>query len=127
MKKGFGFYCVIVSAILAAASLFLYGKSYTTNTATYLWLGIALAVDILAIVLPIAMKKGEWLNWLPVIGAVVTMWGLVQSINIMLDACGYVVSGLYQFSDIQGWVIFMVCAVLAFLVDVIAGFGKVVK
>ena len=127
MKKGFGFYLVIVSAILAAASLVLYGSSYTTNNETYMWMGIALAVDVLAVVLAIVAKKGEWLNWLPVIGAVVTMWGLLQSVNIMLDACGYVVSGLYVFSDIQGWVYFMVAAVVACLVDMIAGFAKVVK
>ena len=127
MKKGFGFICAIISAVLAAAALVMYGGSYTTNQTTYMWLGIALAVDVLAILLAVVVKKGEWINWLPAIGAVVTMWGLLQSVNIMLDAVGYVVAGLYVFSDIKGWVIFMVLAVLAFLFDVIGGFAKVVK
>ena len=127
MKKGFGFICAIISAVLAAAALAMYGGSYTTNQDTYMWMGIALAVDVIAIILALVVKKGEWINWIPVIGAVVTMWGLLQSVNIMLDAVGYVVSGLYVFSDIQGWVIFMGLAVAAFLFDVIGGFAKVVK
>lgn len=126
-NKGFGFYTTIVSAILTIAALALYGKSFTTVQIVYVWLAAALAVEVIGIIAAVIGKGGEWTNWVPVIGAAATMWGLLQGVDVMLDPCGYVVAGLYVFSDIQGWVIFMVVAVVAVIVNLIGGFAKIVK
>lgn len=127
MKKGIGFSFVTVSAVLTVAAIALYGKSYTINSASYGWLAAALLVDVIGLLMVCIGKKGAWINWIPVVGAALTMMGVMQSVNIMLDAVGYVVAGLYLFSDIQGWVVFMVVGVLAVICDVAAGFASLAK
>ena len=45
----------------------------------------------------------------------------------MLDAFGYVVSGLYQFSQIKSYVIYAVIVVIAMTLNVVAGFTGLVE
>ena len=127
MKKKLGFYALIVSAVLLIAALATYGGSYVVVKSVYTWLAVALVIEAVGLVLTFMNKKAEWINWIPGVGAVVAMWGLMQGVNSMLDACGYVVAGLYLFSDIQGWVVFMVIAVLAVIAGVVAGFSKLAE
>lgn len=126
-KKAIGFYLSIVAAVLALAASFLYGNTMEKTAGVKEMMIIAAVVNILIVVGALGLKKANLLGWLAVIGAALCMYGMMKSVNNMLDPIGYVVSGLYQFSEIQGWVVFMAVSVVAFLMDIIAGFTNIVK
>ena len=69
----------------------------------------------------------ELINWAAPVNAVVTALTAIMSCSLMLDAFGYVVSGLYQFSQIKSYVIYAVIVVIAMTLNVVAGFTGLVE
>ena len=69
----------------------------------------------------------ELINWAAPVNAVVTALTAIMSCSLMLDAFGYVVSGLYQFSQIKSYIVYAVIVVIAVILNVVAGFTGIVE
>ena len=126
MKKAAGFYVVLVSAVLALVSVFLYSGAMITVSNTRIMLIISVIVAALALALAGKLSPAIT-GWAGPICAVLTGLGIFFSVNVMADPIGYVISGLYVFSDIQGYIIFMVVAIIAMILDIVAGFMTFTK
>lgn len=126
MKRGLGYYVVALSAILALVSIFLYSGAMITVSNTRIMLIISVVVAACALVLGTKLPPAVS-GWVGPVCAVLTGLGIFLSVNVMADPIGYVYSGLYVFSDIQGYVVFAVVAGIAMLLDIIAGFMNFTK
>ena len=124
MKKSVGFYIEILAAIVGIVSIVMYGSSMVTTQKTYVFLVaavvVALAGALLAPKMPIC-------NWAAPVAAALAAAGIGWGVTVMADPIGYVISGLYTFADIQGWVIFVAVAGVAWLLYLVASFAGAAK
>ena len=120
MKKSIGFYIGVIAAIV---SVVMYGSSLNTSQNAYIFLIAAAAVALVAAIL--GAKLPGICNWGGAAAAALAAVGIGYSITVMADAIGYVVSGLYSFDTLQGWIRFMIVAGISWLLYIIAGFTGV--
>ena len=126
-NKTIGFYITVVATVLAIVGLVMY-FSVSGQAAEVIPLFIAaIVVEVLLIVLSKVMGNHPVLNLASSINAVLLGFALVQSFNPQLDAIGYVVSGLYTYDQISGFVNFVIVAAIAFLLYIIASFMSLGK
>ena len=125
-KKSVGFFVLAVAAIASVISIILYGSAMNKATSAYGFMIAAAVVACAALVL--ALVKGSKIaNWGGALAAVLMMAGLGWSLTVMVDAIGYVISGLYQFSLLQSYITFAICGGVAWLLFLISSFMSVVK
>ena len=86
----------------------------------------AAVVAIAALALGVATGN-KLANWGGFCAAVLMMAGLAWSLTVMVDAIGYVISGLYQFSLLQTYITFVVCGCIAWVMFLISSFMNVVN
>ena len=116
-----------MATVLAIVGLVMY-FSVSGQAAEVIPLFIAaIVVEVLLIVLSKVMGNHPVLNLASSINAVLLGFALVQSFNPQLDAIGYVVSGLYTYDQISGFVNFVIVAAIAFLLYIIASFMSLGK
>lgn len=126
-NKTVGFYISVVACVLALVALVLY---LPTTGALALVIGLlvaAICVEVLLIVLSKVIGNKPVLNLASSINAVLLGFAIVTSFNPQLDPIGYVVSGLYTFDQIRGFVNFVIVAAIAFLLYIVASFMSLGK
>lgn len=125
-KKSFGFFILAIAAIAAIVGIVLYGSSYSTTPKAYGFMIAAVVVAVLALI--VGLVTGNRIsNWAGVIAAALMAAGLGWSLTVMVDAIGYVISGLYQFSTLQSYITFAICGGIAWLLFVVSGFAGILK
>ena len=118
-SKGIGAYLSLAAGILAVVAMILYNKVLLQVSAPA---GCLIAVIVIS--LAVFFLEGEWTGWLTALQASLLMLAFMTSLNVMLDPIGYVVSGLYQYSDIASFVAFGVVVGVAMLCAMVGGFLK---
>ena len=53
--------------------------------------------------------------------------GIGYSITVMVDAIGYVISGLYSFDTLRSWITFLVAADISLLLYIVSCFTGIAK
>jgi hypothetical protein len=61
-------------------------------------------------------------NWGPALAGAAMAAGVAYGATVMSDPIGYYISGLYQFSTLQPWIIYTVVGVVALVLFWVAGF-----
>ena len=125
-KKSVGFFVLAVAAIASVISIILYGSEMNKATSAYGFM-IAAAVVACAALMLALVKGSKIANWGGALAAVLMMAGLGWSLTVMVDAIGYVISGLYQLSLLQSYITFAICGGIAWLLFLISSFMSVVK
>ena len=126
-KRRFGFYLLMIAAILSLASMVLYNTVLNRLGIVYGLSVITVVIAVLAFAGEEVLGANELLNWMAPVNSVITALTAIICCSVMLDAFGYVVSGLYQFSQIQSYVIYAVVVVIAMVLNVAAGFTGIVE
>ena len=125
-KKSVGFFVLAAAAVVSVISIVLYGSAMNKTTNAYIFM-IAAAVVAAAALALAAAKSSKLANWGGFCAAVLMMAGLAWSLTAMVDAIGYVISGLYQFSLLQTYITFVVCGCIAWVLFLISSFMNVVN
>lgn len=126
-KKSVGFYLSAVSAVLAIVSVVLYGGvMYQSGLVTGL-LVAAIVVSVAAVGASFAVNGLEAVNLLPAVSSVLLIVAAALAAGPMVREVAYVFAGLNPMDNLQGWIIFTVVTVVAWLVSVAATFGGVTK
>ena len=126
-EKKVGFYLVIAAAFLSLVSLLVYRTVLSQLGMVY---GLSVIPAIVVVMVMAGVKIAgakELINWAAPVNAVVTALTAIMSCSLMLDAFGYVVSGLSQFSQIRSYIIYAVIVVIAVILNVVAGFTGIVE
>ena len=126
-EKKAGFYLVIAGALLSLVSLLVYRTVLSQLGMVY---GLSVIPAIVVVMVMAGVKIAgakELINWAAPVNAVVTALTAIMSCSLMLDAFGYVVSGLYQFRQIRSYIIYAVIVVIAVILNVVAGFTGIVE
>ncbi len=121
-NKSVGFYLTLAAAVLMLIGLPFYAQSAYAISTVYIMTAIV-AVAVVGMFL----TKGEIANGLCIAGTVAAAAAVIFSFSTQLDAIGYVLSGLFTFSQIQGFVVFAVLAIVGWLLLIIASFTGVTK
>jgi len=121
-NKSVGFYLTLAAAVLMLIGLPFYAQSAYAIPTVYIMTAIV-AVAVVGMFL----TKGEIANGLCIAGTVAAAAALIYSFSTQLDAIGYVLSGLFTFSQIQGFVVFAVLAVIGWILLIVASFTGVSK
>ena len=129
MKKanGIGFYFLAIATVLAIVACVLYGSVMYKLPAVYGFLGAAIALGCLAVVLSLAMGGKGIFSVVPVINAALMGSAAVWSASLMVNQIGYVVAGLDGMETISGFITFCVLCVIAMLLNIIASFAPLYK
>lgn len=123
---GIGFFILAAAAVIGAISIVLYGSAMNKSNSAYIFMAAAIAVAVISLI--IGKVNGSGIsNWGGVIAAALMACGLAWSLTVMVDAIGYVISGLYQFSLLQTYITFTIVAGIAWFLFVVSGFAGVVK
>ncbi len=120
MKKGkltIGFIFSLIAAVLALVACIVYTQVMYTMTPVYILLIAAVVLACLAFVL-----KPFPAEILPVVNGFLIASAAVWGAKNMVNQIGYVVSGLDGIETIQTWIVFTAIAVVAIIVNIIAGF-----
>ena len=125
-KKSVGFFVLAAAAVVSVISIILYGSAMNKATSAYGFMIAAAVVACAALVLG-AVSGNKLANWGGALATVLMMAGLGWSLTVMVDAIGYVISGLYQFSLLQSYITFAVCGGIAWLLFLVSSFMSVVK
>lgn len=121
-NKSVGFYLTLAAAVLMLVGLPFYAQSAYAISTVYIMTAIV-AVAVVGMFL----TKGEAANGLCIVGTVAAAAAVIFSFSTQLDAIGYVLSGLFTFDQIQGFVVFAVLAVIGWILLIIASFTGVSK
>jgi hypothetical protein len=125
-KKSLGFYILAAGAVITVICIVLYGSAMNKANSAYGFMVAAAVVAIAALVIG-AVTGNKIANWGGFGAAVLMMAGLAWSLTVMVDAIGYVISGLYQFSLLQTYITFAVCGGISWLLFLISSFMNIVK
>ncbi len=121
-NKSVGFYLTLAAAVLMLVGLPFYAQSAYAITTVYI-----MTVIVAVAVVGMFLTKGEIANGLCIVGTVAAAAAVIFSFSTQLDAIGYVLSGLYTFSQIQGFVVFAVLAIIGWILLIVASFTGVSK
>ncbi|MBP3880808.1 MAG: hypothetical protein J6E40_01305 [Lachnospiraceae bacterium] len=125
-KKSVGFFVLAAAAVVSVISIVLYGSAMNKTTNAYGFMIAAAVVAVAALVLS-AVKGSKLANWGGFCAAVLMMAGLAWSLTAMVDAIGYVISGLYQFSLLKTYITFAICGGIAWVLFLASSFMNVVS
>ena len=126
-KKSIGFFIIAAAAVVGIVSIALYGSSYNTDSKAYGFMIAAVIVAAVALVVGQVAGKGNIVNWGGVCAAALMAAGLGWSLTVMVDAIGYVISGLFQFSTLQSYITFAIVAGISWALFLIGSFTGIVK
>jgi len=121
-NKSVSFYLTLAAAVLMLVGLPFYAQSAYAIPTVYIMTAI-----VAVMVVGMFLTKGELANGLCVVGTVAAAAAVIYSFSTQLDAIGYVMSGLFTFSQIQGFVIFAVLAIVGWILLIVASFTGVSK
>ncbi len=121
-NKSVGFYLTLAAAVLMLVGLPFYAQSAYAISTVYI-----MAAIVAVAVVGMFLTKGEIANGLCIVGTAAAAAAVIFSFSTQLDPIGYVVAGLYTFSQIQGFVVFAVLAIVGWILLIVASFTGVSK
>ena len=121
-NKSVGFYLTLAAAVLVLIGLPFYAQSAYAIPTVYI-----MAAIVAVAVVGMFLTKDEIANGLCIVGTVAAAAAVIFSFSTQLDAIGYVLSGLFTFDQIQGFVIFAALAIIGWILLIIASFTGVSK
>jgi hypothetical protein len=119
-NRGIGCYLTLAAAILSLVSVITYATVLHTMTPVYVLQIVAIILAVVAIVG--AKSENPIFPWVTCVNAALMALAAGISASVMVDAMGYVVSGLNTFDTIQSYIVFLVVAVISMVLNIIAGF-----
>lgn len=120
MSKKIGFFVLFAAVVVDAVAMFLYGGSYAKTQSAYIWMAVAAVIGLVAAFA--GSKAPAICNWGPAVAAAAMAAGIAYGATVMSDPIGYYISGLYQFSTLQPWIIYTAVGVIALVLFLVAGF-----
>lgn len=126
-KVSLGFIILVAAAAVSAVSLVLYRTAYSTNNNAYGFMIAAIVVAVIALAINATGKGGAIINWAAPVCAALYAAGLGWSLTSMVDAIGYVISGLFEFSTLQTYISFCIVAGISWLLYLVCGFMGIDK
>ena len=126
-RKTVGFYLSIVSAVVMIAGIIIYTQVLIKSPFAFVFLVLALLADCCTVVMATKSDNTTIVNLGTVCAAVFTIFAIAFATTSMVYPIGYVISGLYQFSSIQAFIIFALVAAAGWIFNLISGFTGVVK
>lgn len=126
-NKTVGFYLTVLATILAIIGLINYASDERTATIVFALVGVAIAVEVVLVVLSGVLGNKPVLDLASSISAILMGAALTISFRNQLDAIGYVVSGLYTSDKIMPFVYFVGFAAVSLVFYIIASYMKLTK
>lgn len=121
-NKTVSFYLTLAAAVLMLVGLPFYAQSAYAISTVYILTTVVAVIEV-----GIFLTKSEIANGLCIANAVAAAAAVIISFSTQMDAIGYVMSGLFTFSQIQGFVIFAVLAIIGWILFIVASFTGVSK
>ena len=125
-KKTIGFTLVLISTVLAVIGLVLYRNTLVKTDMVNIFLILAIAAGVCAIVAAIAMGR-ELANFIAAAHVILMMVAIAVSISPMVNDIALAYAGLNQWNSILPYFYFagVVCA--GWLLGLVASFTGIVK
>ena len=124
MKRSPAFYLAIVATVLAVLALVFYQSNNIKRGYVTVLAICAIVFGVLYLALYGKFGGKHWFGYLLSLAAVASIGAVGYSLVNEVEAIGYLMSGLRQWSDIQMWAYFAICGILAWLVLTVAAFLK---
>ena len=126
-NKSIGFYISSLGALAALVSLFLYRGVNRAETYIVILLGVIAALQVIGAVLLAFVKNCIFLSLITTVNAVLAAAALTNSFFTQVDAIGYVVSGLYDFSTIQPFITAVIPMAVTLVLYIVASYSGLEK
>lgn len=124
MKRSPAFYLALVATVLAVLALVFYQSNNIKRGYVTVLAICAIVFGVLYLALYGKFGSKHWFGYLLSLAAVASIGAVGYSLINEVEAIGYLMSGLRQWSDIQMWAYFAICGILAWLVLTVAAFLK---
>ena len=124
MKRSPAFYLALVATVLAVLALVFYQSNNIKRGYVTVLAICAIVFGVLYLALYGKFCSKHWFGYLLSLAAVASIGAVGYSLINEVEAIGYLMSGLRQWSDIQMWAYFAICGILAWLVLTVAAFLK---
>lgn len=121
-KKTLGFYLTAAAALLSVIGLIFYRSAMAGVSGVFTLVMIAVAVEIIMVIATAVIGNKKILELSSSICAVVMAGALIMSFIPQVDNLGYLVSGLYSFSDMKSFILYAVFALAALICYIAASF-----
>ncbi len=124
VKKTVSFTLAILGTVAAAAALLLYLKSGPTMSYVIAMNVIAIAAGVVYLATYGKLGSQAWHPYLLSVAAVLVLGAVGYSLVVEVEALGYLISGLRQWSDVAVWAYFAIVGVVSWLLLLVASFVK---
>ena len=124
MKRSPAFSLAIVATVLAVLALVFYQSNNIKRGYVTVLAICAIVFGVLYLALYGKFGGKHWFGYLLSLAAVASIGAVGYSLVNEVEAIGYLMSGLRQWSDIQMWAYFAICGILAWLLLLVASFWK---
>lgn len=121
-QKTTGFYLTAAAALLSAVGLIFYRSAMDSASNAFILVGSSLLVEIVMIILTAIIGNKKILEIASTVCAVLMSAALIQSFIPQVDNLGYLVSGLYSFSDMKSFILYAVFVLIALICYIAASF-----
>lgn len=124
MKKSPAFYLTLVATVLAVLALVFYQSNSIKRGYVTVLAICAIVFGLVYLALYGKLGDKHWFGYVLTLAAVASIGAVGYSLVNEVEAIGYLMSGLRQWSDIQMWAYFAICGILAWLLLLVASFMK---
>ena len=124
VKKTVSFTLAVIGTIAALVALILYLKSGPVMNYVVTMNVIAIVAGVLYLVTYGKLGAQAWHPYLLSVAAVLVLGAVGYSLIVEVEALGYLVSGLRQWSDVAVWAYFAIVGVVSWLVLLVASFCR---
>lgn len=121
-KKTSGFYLTAAATILSVIGLIFYRSAMARVQDVFTLVMIAAVIEIIMVIVTAVIGNKKILELSSSVCALVVAGALIQSFIPQVDNLGYLVSGLYSFSDMKSFILYAVLTIAALICYIIASF-----
>ena len=122
VKKTFSFTLAVIGTAAALVALILYLKSGPTMSYVITMNVLAIAAGVVYLATYGKLGSQAWHPYLLSAAAVLVLGAVGYSLIVEVEALGYLISGLRQWSDVAVWAYFAIVGVVSWLVLLVASF-----
>jgi len=126
-KKATGFYLTAFAAILSFVGIFIYNTVMYKFSPVYILLVAAVVLTVIVALLSGLIGNKSVFNFLSVVNAVLMASAAVWSVFLMVNQIGYVIASLDPVSTITSFIIFVIIAAIAMILNIAASFTSLEK
>ena len=124
VKKTFSFTLAVIGTAAALVALILYLKSGPTMSYVITMNVLAIAAGVVYLATYGKLGSQAWHPYLLSAAAVLVLGAVGYSLIVEVEALGYLISGLRQWSDVAVWAYFAIVGVVSWLIRLVASFLK---